>query len=67
MTECAWCGRPITWKRRLLRLFWAPWWCSMSFVWRTCCSAECAENQILHQLNSTGVSYEDWARKRRAR
>jgi len=58
--ECVWCGRPITWKRRLLRLFWAPWWCDISFVWRQVCSKECYENALNNLAKQAGIDLEKW-------
>ena len=60
MNDCAWCGQPITWWRLLLRLFWAPWWCDMSVVWRECCSRGCYVNALYAEAKRRGINVEEW-------
>ena len=51
---CFRCGKPLTWWVRLKRLFWAPWWCATSYVWRSCCSQKCCEARLVAMLRDLG-------------
>jgi len=47
---CIWCGQPITFWQKIIRVFWAPWWCNTSIFWKICCSSKCHLDFLEHEL-----------------
>jgi hypothetical protein len=56
-SNCVVCGKPLTKWVKFKRLFWSPWGCSISFVWRYCCSPTCWEkalNGLIAEMEEQG-------------